>query len=86
MNHNIKIDVMGIGKAVFVSALCLRVGECVGDLVCIMIQKETTKAFKTLAARGNKAAQRACENLDLDYDTDMKKSGIQNKNPIGFHA
>ena len=64
-------------------------GKYVADDVTFVYECITKDILKTMASRGNKYAQNACETAGLEYEKTIKtdiKNEPNNKVDIGFHA
>ena len=83
------IDTKNLRKAAFAIGFGLAMGKYVADDVTFVYECITKDILKTMASRGNKYAQKACEAAELKYEKTIKtdnKNEPNNKVDIGFHA
>lgn len=83
------IDTKNLRKAAFAIGFGLAMGKYVADGVIFVYECITKDILKTMASRGNKYAQNACEAAGLKYEKTIKtdiKNEPNNKVDIGFHA
>ena len=78
--QKVNVSINGLGKAAFVVGFGLTVGKTVGRLVSGAINGGTLGVIKGMAACGNKAAQEACDNNSVKYDTknEQDESDVEN--------
>lgn len=83
------IDTKNLRKAAFAIGFGLAMGKYVADDVTFVEECIIKDILKTMASRGNKYAQNACETAGLEYEKTIKtdiKVEPNNKVDIGFHA
>ena len=84
------VDTKNLRKAAFVIGFGLAMGKYVAEGVMFVEECISTDILKTMASRGNKYAQNACETAGLEYEKKTIKTDIKiepnNKVDIGFHA
>lgn len=83
------IDTKNLRKAAFAIGFGLAMGKYVADGVIFVEECISKDILMSMASRGNKYAQHACETAGLEYKKTIKtdiKVEPNNKVDIGFHA